>query len=102
MKRFGAKSFSMPLRLEIQQRLYEGADMAIAETYTTQATTATPLREYGAAPEYDTPAFAELAAWVEEIRALTKPDRVHWIDGSRAENDALLRSLVDEGKITRL
>ncbi|MCT2225967.1 phosphoenolpyruvate carboxykinase (GTP) [Microbacterium paraoxydans] len=46
--------------------------------------------------------MAELAAWVEEIRALTQPDAVHWVDGSRAENDWLLRGLVDEGKLIKL
>nr|WP_241731822.1 phosphoenolpyruvate carboxykinase (GTP) [Microbacterium ginsengiterrae] len=46
--------------------------------------------------------MAELTAWVEEIRALTQPDAVHWVDGSTAENDALLRGLVDEGKLIKL
>nr|WP_144881369.1 phosphoenolpyruvate carboxykinase (GTP) [Microbacterium paraoxydans] len=46
--------------------------------------------------------MAELAAWVDEIRALTQPDAVHWVDGSRAENDWLLRGLVDEGKLIKL
>nr|WP_157547102.1 phosphoenolpyruvate carboxykinase (GTP) [Microbacterium paraoxydans] len=46
--------------------------------------------------------MAGLAAWVEEIRALTQPDAVHWVDGSRAENDWLLRGLVDEGKLIKL
>ncbi|WP_052193635.1 phosphoenolpyruvate carboxykinase (GTP) [Microbacterium sp. ZOR0019] len=46
--------------------------------------------------------MAELAAWVEEIRELTQPDAVHWVDGSRAENDRLLRDLVDEGKLIKL
>ncbi len=59
-------------------------------------------QSFGAAPDHDTPAFAELRAWVEEIRELTQPDRVHWVDGSRAENDALLRTLVDEGKLIKL
>ncbi|MDA4895520.1 MULTISPECIES: phosphoenolpyruvate carboxykinase (GTP) [Microbacterium] len=76
--------------------------MVIAETSRPTLSPVAPVREFGAAPEYDTPAFAELAAWVEEIRALTQPDRVHWVDGSRAENDALLRGLVDEGKIIKL
>ncbi|PRB65696.1 phosphoenolpyruvate carboxykinase (GTP) [Microbacterium sp. MYb45] len=46
--------------------------------------------------------MAELAAWVEEIRVLTQPDSVHWVDGSRAENDWLLHGLVDEGKLIKL
>ncbi|GAB6856895.1 phosphoenolpyruvate carboxykinase (GTP) [Microbacterium xylanilyticum] len=76
--------------------------MAIAETSTPRTSPLAPVREYGAAPEYDTPAFAALTAWVEEIRALTQPDRVHWVDGSVAENDALLHELVDEGKLIKL
>ena len=52
-------------------------------------------------PEEDA-LFAELSAWVEQIRALTQPARVHWIDGSAGENDALLRELVDEGKLIKL
>nr|WP_228479984.1 phosphoenolpyruvate carboxykinase (GTP) [Microbacterium sp. A18JL241] len=46
--------------------------------------------------------MAELKAWVEEIRELTQPSDVHWVDGSAAENDALLRGLVDEGKLIKL
>ncbi|MPS75934.1 MAG: phosphoenolpyruvate carboxykinase (GTP) [Microbacterium sp.] len=60
------------------------------------------MRTFGTAPSSDTPAMAELLAWVEEIRALTQPDAVHWVDGSRAENDWLLRGLVDEGKLIKL
>ncbi|MFJ6532064.1 phosphoenolpyruvate carboxykinase (GTP) [Microbacterium sp. NPDC091662] len=76
--------------------------MAIAEVFTPRTSPVTPTRTFGAAPTYDTPAMAELAAWVEEIRALTQPDSVHWVDGSRAENDWLLRGLVDEGKLIKL
>jgi len=46
--------------------------------------------------------MAELAAWVDEIAALTQPASIHWVDGSRAENDWLLRGLVDEGKLIKL
>jgi len=60
------------------------------------------VRTFGTAPTYDTPAMAELAAWVDEIAALTQPASIHWVDGSRAENDWLLRGLVDEGKLIKL
>ena len=43
-----------------------------------------------------------LAAWVDEIAALTKPDRVHWCDGSEAEWDALTAQLVAAGTLRRL
>ncbi|HWV48242.1 MAG TPA: phosphoenolpyruvate carboxykinase (GTP) [Microbacterium sp.] len=76
--------------------------MALAETFTLRSASAAPARELGAEPSYDTPAMAELRAWVEQIRALTQPDAVHWVDGSRAENDALLRGLVEEGKLIKL
>ncbi|MGO2745462.1 phosphoenolpyruvate carboxykinase (GTP) [Microbacterium sp.] len=76
--------------------------MAMAETFTPRVPAVSAVRPLGAAPTYDTPAMAELTAWVEEIRELTQPDAVHWVDGSPAENDALLRGLVDEGKIIKL
>jgi phosphoenolpyruvate carboxykinase (GTP) len=76
--------------------------MAFAEVFTPRTSPVAPTRTFGAAPTYDTPAMAELAAWVEEIRDLTQPDSVHWVDGSRAENDWLLRGLVDEGKLIKL
>ncbi|MDF2559035.1 MAG: phosphoenolpyruvate carboxykinase [Microbacterium sp.] len=76
--------------------------MAFAEVFTPRTSPVAPTRTFGAAPTYDTPAMAELAAWVEQIRELTQPDSVHWVDGSRAENDWLLRGLVDEGKLIKL
>ena len=76
--------------------------MAIAEVFTPRTSPVAATRTFGAAPTYDTPAMAELAAWVEEIRTLTQADSVHWVDGSRAENDWLLRNLVDEGKLIKL
>lgn len=76
--------------------------MAMAETFTPRVPAVSTVRALGTAPTYETPAMEELKAWVEEIRALTQPDSVHWVDGSAAENDALLRGLVDEGKLIKL
>ncbi|WEG08001.1 phosphoenolpyruvate carboxykinase (GTP) [Microbacterium horticulturae] len=80
--------------------------MALAESFTrTTPVGVRPLRglrEFGARPDVEGPGMQALAEWVDEIAALTQPDRIHWIDGSRAENDAILREMVDEGKLIKL
>jgi len=43
-----------------------------------------------------------LIAWVEQIAALTKPDRVHWCDGSKAEKSAIVADLIDKGTLKAL
>jgi phosphoenolpyruvate carboxykinase (GTP) len=43
-----------------------------------------------------------LRRWVDEIAGLTKPDSIHWCDGSPAEYDAMARQLVDAGSFRRL
>ncbi|MEV1167164.1 phosphoenolpyruvate carboxykinase (GTP) [Nonomuraea sp. NPDC049784] len=44
----------------------------------------------------------ELAAWVNEIAALTQPDRIEWCDGSEEEWTRLTNLLVEQGTLTRL
>ncbi|MEH6697822.1 MAG: phosphoenolpyruvate carboxykinase (GTP) [Brevundimonas sp.] len=45
---------------------------------------------------------AELVAWVERIASLTKPERVHWCDGSEAEKAAIIADLIDKGTLRQL
>ncbi|MDE3085787.1 MAG: phosphoenolpyruvate carboxykinase (GTP) [Acidobacteriota bacterium] len=44
----------------------------------------------------------KLLSWVEEVAALTTPDRVEWCDGSAEEYERLCALLVDNGTFTRL
>ncbi|MCB1299542.1 MAG: hypothetical protein KDB08_11245, partial [Microthrixaceae bacterium] len=82
--------------------------MAIADLFTRTATSpaegrsAAPYRPYGARPAVAGEGLDALFAWVDEIAALTKPARIHWVDGSRGENEALLREQVEEGKLIKL
>ncbi len=43
-----------------------------------------------------------LTTWVNEAAALTKPDRIHWCDGSQAEYDALVRQMLASGDLIEL
>ncbi|WP_413354191.1 phosphoenolpyruvate carboxykinase (GTP) [Microbacterium sp. 1P06AB] len=83
--------------------------MAIADLFTRPTRTgSTPIVAHGTTaptgirPRAAGDAMAALHAWVDEIAELTQPARIHWVDGSAAENDALLRQQVDEGKLIKL
>jgi phosphoenolpyruvate carboxykinase (GTP) len=50
----------------------------------------------------ETPNHAKLLAWVDEIKELCKPARIHWCDGSDEEYRALCEELVASGSGTPL
>ena len=45
---------------------------------------------------------AKLAAWVDEVAALTTPDKIQWITGSEAESQELNDALVASGTFIKL
>jgi len=45
---------------------------------------------------------AALSAWVDEIAALTQPDRIHWVDGSPEEYANITAELVQAGTLVKL
>ncbi|CAN5163301.1 phosphoenolpyruvate carboxykinase (GTP) [soil metagenome] len=53
-----------------------------------------------------TPAYqsthTKLQAWVDEVAALTKPDRIHWVQGTAEEWVTLTDELVEAGTFVRL
>ena len=43
-----------------------------------------------------------LANWVDEVAALTRPDKIHWCDGSAEENDALVQQMLADQTLKTL
>ena len=43
-----------------------------------------------------------LLRWVKKMAALCKPDRIHWVDGSKGEYDKLCDEMVASGTLKRL
>ena len=43
-----------------------------------------------------------LQAWVEEVARLTRPDRIHWCDGSEAEYRGLVDLMLGTGDLVAL
>lgn len=43
-----------------------------------------------------------LLRWVEKMSQLTQPARVHWVDGSQDEHDAICAEMVESGTFTKL
>ena len=45
---------------------------------------------------------AALRDWVAEVARLTKPERIHWCDGSDAERDRLIALMLANGDLLEL
>ena len=43
-----------------------------------------------------------LVAWVDEVAGRTRPDSVHWCDGSQEENSSLVSQMLKQGKLIEL
>src|SRR5271165_4709685 len=43
-----------------------------------------------------------LLKWIQKMSALTQPDSIHWVDGSKEEYDALCQQMVEGGTFVKL
>ncbi len=43
-----------------------------------------------------------LSAWVDEVARLTRPDSVHWCDGSETENRSMVNLMLESGDLLEL
>src|SRR5690606_2450024 len=46
--------------------------------------------------------LAALNEWVDEVAALTRPDRIHWCDGGDGEYAALVAGMLADGTLVEL
>ncbi len=49
-----------------------------------------------------TTTLTELANWVDSVARRTRPDAIHWCDGSAEENAALISAMLDSGELLKL
>jgi phosphoenolpyruvate carboxykinase (GTP) len=66
------------------------------------ATAKTKPRVKGRNPSAPLSKNEHLLRWVEKMAHLAKPDSIHWVDGSREENDTLLKEMVKAGTLLKL
>ena len=45
---------------------------------------------------------ATLQQWIDEVAAMTKPDKIHWCDGSKKEYRALVGQMLATGELLKL
>ncbi len=64
--------------------------------------TSKPPEAPGPREQFVPTSHARLLAWVEEVAALTEPDRVHWCTGSTDEWTSLTDGLVAAGTLVKL
>ena len=55
-----------------------------------------------AKPTHPPTRLEALQRWVDDVARLTRPDAVHWCDGSDAENAALIATMEADGTLIRL